>query len=37
MAKGYALSDVITKAAYLSLTAAAFVFVAMLLLTGLYS
>jgi hypothetical protein len=36
MATGYVLSDVITKAAYVCLTAAAFVFVAMLLLTGLH-
>jgi squalene cyclase len=36
MATGYVLSDVVTKAAYFGLTAAAFVFVAMLLLTGLH-
>jgi hypothetical protein len=36
MATGYALSAVLTKAAYFCLTAAAFVFVAMLLLTGLH-
>jgi hypothetical protein len=38
MATGYVLSDVVTKAAYfcLAATAAAFVFVAMLLLTGLH-
>jgi|SoiMetStandDraft_5_1073268.scaffolds.fasta_scaffold39115_2 hypothetical protein len=36
MATGYVLSDVITKAAYVCLAAAAFVFVAMLLMTGLH-
>jgi hypothetical protein len=36
MATGYAVSDVATKAAYFSLAAAAFVFVAMLLLTTLH-
>jgi hypothetical protein len=36
MATGYVLSDVVTKAAYFCLAAAAFVFVAMLLLTGLH-
>jgi hypothetical protein len=36
MATDYVLSDVITKAAYVCLAAAAFVFVAMLLLTGLH-
>jgi hypothetical protein len=36
MANGYALSDVATKAAYFCLAAAAFVFVVMLLLTGLH-
>jgi hypothetical protein len=36
MTTGYAVSDVATKAAYFSLAAAAFVFVAMLLLTALH-
>jgi hypothetical protein len=36
MATGYVLSNVATKAAYVGLTAAAFIFVAMLLLTGLH-
>ena len=36
MATGYAVSDVVTKAVYFSLAAVAFVFVAMLLLTGLH-
>jgi hypothetical protein len=36
MATGYVLSDAITKAAYVCLTAASFVFVAMLWLTGLH-
>jgi hypothetical protein len=36
MATGHALSAVLTKAAYVCLAAAAFVFVAMLLLTGLH-
>jgi hypothetical protein len=36
MTKNHALSDVVTKAAYFSLTAAAFIFVSMLLLTGLH-
>jgi hypothetical protein len=36
MTTGYALADVATKVAYFSLTAAAFIFVSMLLLTGLH-
>jgi hypothetical protein len=36
MATGYVLSDVVTKMAYFSLAAAAFVFVAMILVTGLH-
>jgi hypothetical protein len=36
MAMGYVPSDVTTKAAYYCLTAAAFIFVSMLLLTGLH-
>jgi hypothetical protein len=36
MATGYAVSDVATKAAYFGLAVAAFVFVAMLLLTSLH-
>jgi hypothetical protein len=36
MTTGYALADVATKVVYFSLTAAAFIFVSMLLLTGLH-
>lgn len=36
MATGYAVSDIATKAAYFCLAAAAFVFVVMLLLTGIH-
>jgi hypothetical protein len=36
MTTGYALADVATKVAYFSLAAAAFIFVSMLLLTGLH-
>jgi hypothetical protein len=36
MTTGYAVSDVATKTAYFCLAAAALVFVAMLLLTGLH-
>ena len=36
MTAHYVLADVATKAAYFSLTAAAFIFVSMLLLTGLH-
>jgi len=34
--KNYVLSDVVTKSAYFSLAAATFVFVSLLLLTGLH-
>jgi hypothetical protein len=37
MTKNYLLSDVVTKVAYFSLVATAFVFVVMLLLAGMYS
>jgi hypothetical protein len=36
MMKDYVLSDTVPKAAYFSLVVAAFVFVAMLLLTGMH-
>ena len=36
MAAGYVLTDVATKVAYYSLMAVAFIFVSMLLLTGLH-
>ena len=37
MAKNHALFDVLTKVAYFSLVATAFVFVAILLMTGMHS
>ena len=37
MIKKHALSDVVTKVAYFSLVATAFVFVAILLMTGMHS
>jgi len=36
MHTGYVLGDIVTKAAYFSLAAAAFIFVAMTLLPGLH-
>jgi hypothetical protein len=36
MTEGYVFADVATKVAYFSLMAAAFIFVSMLLLTGLH-
>jgi hypothetical protein len=36
MPTGYVLGDIVTKAAYFSLAAAAFIFVAMTLLPGLH-
>jgi hypothetical protein len=36
MTKSYVLSDVLTKAAYFSLAAAALVFISMLVLTGIH-
>ena len=36
MIKNHVLSDIVAKATYFSLVAAAFVFVAMLLMTGLH-
>jgi hypothetical protein len=36
MIKNYAFFDIVTKVAYLSLLTAAFVFVAMLLMTGMH-
>jgi hypothetical protein len=36
MTKNYVLSDMITKATYVCLVAAAFVFIAMLLMTGMH-
>jgi hypothetical protein len=36
MTTGYVLADVATKVAFFSLTATAFIFVSMLLLTGLH-
>ena len=37
MIKNYVLSDIVTKATYVCLVAAAFVFIAMLLMTGMHS
>jgi hypothetical protein len=37
MIKNHAFSDVLTKVAYFSLVATAFVFVAMLLMAGIHS
>jgi hypothetical protein len=36
MAMGYAVTDVATKTTYFSLTAAVFIFISMILLTGFH-